>query len=213
MKGESVSLGTQSSSSDFMVLRFSLYTAGILLFTVSLPWLARIGDAAPFKENGMIEWLQFGALLAVSLILARNARASTRFQHAFTILACFAAFASAREMDGNLDVAIPGLGWKIGYIFVAYAGYVFYKSGGDAMRQVRECCDSNGFLLLWAGFIVAIPFAQLVGHGAFLQAIMSDDYSRDYRRIIEEIGELMGYGLILIGSVELTVNKNEQAYF
>ena len=70
---------------------------------------------------------------------------------------------------------------------------------------MRQCFESNGFFLLWAGFIIAIPVAQLVGNGAFLQAIMNDDYSRDYRRIIEEIGELMGYGLILVGSIELAI--------
>lgn len=211
MKKESMSFGAQPESTSSMLLRFLLYTAGILCFTASLPWLARIGDAAPFKENGIIEWLQFALLVAVSLLFARKTGTSDRFQYAFTILACFAAFASAREMDANLDVAVPVLGWKIAYLFVFYAGFVFYKSDGNAVRQMRECCNSSGFFLLWAGFIVAIPFAQLVGNSAFLQAIMSEDYSRDYRRIIEEIGELMGYGLILIGSIELTVDRNEDS--
>jgi len=40
--------------------------------------------------------------------------------------------------------------------------------------------------------MVAFPFAQLVGHGAFMQVIMGDDYSRDYRRMIEEIGGANG---------------------
>ena len=194
------------------MLRFSLYTVAILCFAVSLPWLARIGDAAAFKENGVIEWLQFVLLIAVSWIFNRNARFSHKFHHAFSILAFLAAFAAVREMDGNLDVALPLIGWKIGYVFVAYAAYTFYKNPGIVAKQFRECLGSNGFLLLWAGFIVAIPFAQLVGNSAFLQAIMSDDYSRDYRRIIEEIGELMGYGLILIGSIELTIQLNDETF-
>jgi len=59
--------------------------------------------------------------------------------------------------------------------------------------------------------MVAFPFAQLVGHGAFMQVIMGDDYSRDYRHMIEEIGELMGYGLLLIGSFELIMETRMTA--
>jgi len=39
-------------------------------------------------------------------------------------------------------------------------------------------------------------------HGAFLQLVMGDDYNRDYKRVIEETLETMGYILILIGSFE-----------
>lgn len=52
---------------------------------------------------------------------------------------------------------------------------------------------------------MAVPFAQLVGHGNFLQIIMGDDYVRDYKRVIEELGELFGYLLLVIGSVEFTL--------
>ena len=192
-----------------MVLRFSLYTAGILCLAVSLPWVARIGDATAFKENGIIEWLQFGLLLTVSWTFIHDIGSSHRFYHTYTAFASLAAFAAVREMDGNLDAVLPWLSWKIGYAFIVYAGYLFCKNRRAILQQLSECLNSNGFLLLWAGFIIAIPFAQLVGNSAFLQSIMNDDYSRDYRRIIEEIGELMGYGLILIGSIELTIQKSD----
>jgi len=34
---------------------------------------------------------------------------------------------------------------------------------------------------------------------------MGDDYNRDYKRVIEEILEVMGYALLLIGSFESIV--------
>jgi hypothetical protein len=209
MKQEAINWGAQSGSTGSIVLRFSLYTAGILCFAVLLPWVARIGDAAAFKENGAIEWMQFGLLIAVSWIFSRDVDSSHRFYHAYTVLACLAAFAAVREMDGNLDVILPWLSWKVGYAFIAYAGYLFYRYREVVLQQLSECLDSSGFLLLWAGFIIAIPFAQLVGNSAFLQSFMNDDYSRDYRRIIEEVGELMGYSLILIGSIELAIRKSD----
>ena len=68
--------------------------------------------------------------------------------------------------------------------------------------QLAEFVAHRAFVLFWAGFIVAVPYAQLVGHAAFLESLMGDDYQRDYKRVIEELGEMLGYLLILLGSIE-----------
>ena len=70
------------------------------------------------------------------------------------------------------------------------------------MWDITEAVSRRGFAILWAGFVVAIVFAQLVGHGPFLKELMGDDYVRDYKRVIEELGELFGYALLVMGSVE-----------
>lgn len=198
-----------SGSSSATIIRFSIYTVGILLLAVALPWLAQHREAAAFKENGAIEWLQLGFLVAMTTMLFRESTISPQFRHGFVILACVSAFAAIREMDAILDVMIPWLGWKAGYIFIVFAGLVGFTNQDVLQPQIKHFLNSRAFSLLWAGFIVAIPFAQLVGNGAFLQAIMSDDYSRDYRRMIEEIGELMGYGLLVIGSRELILHNRK----
>ena len=185
------------------VLRFSFYTFGILLLAKLLPWVAQYGDAAVFKENGAIEWLQFGLLVTTSIVFLREAFVTPRYHHVFVLLACVSAFAGVREMDANLDRLIPWIGWKIGYSFILYAAIISYSNAQTLKRQIMRVLDSPAFSLLWAGFIIAIPFAQLVGHGAFLKVAMDDDYSRDYQRMIEELGELMGYVLLFIGSFEL----------
>ena len=200
-----------SDSTAAMAWRFSLYTFGFLLLAASLPWVAQYGGAAAFKENGAIEWLQLGFLVAISMMFLREAFLSPRFHQVFVLLACVPAAAGVREMDADLDRIIPWLGWKIGYAFILYAGFVGYANRQILGPQVTRCLKSRAFALLWAGFMVAFPFAQLVGHGAFMQAIMGDDYSRDYKRMIEEIGELMGYGLLLIGSFELILETRTTA--
>ena len=178
-----------------------------------LPLLAEFKSAAAFKENGLVEWLQIAALVGTAFVFARAARTTYVGNLAFVILASFATFATTRELDAIIDPLLPVLGWKAGYAFVLFAGYLYYQNKRVVSQQVRELVATNGFLLLWAGFIIAIPFAQLVGNTAFLQAVMADDYSRDYRRIIEELGELMGYGIILIGSIEVTINRRSQERF
>ena len=39
---------------------------------------------------------------------------------------------------------------------------------------------------------------------------MGDDYERGYKRVIEELCELLGYLLIFIGSVEIFMKKEEE---
>ena len=196
-----------------IVRRFSLYTISIIVLAALLPLLANIGSAAAFKENGLVEWLQIAALLGSAFVFLRASKTVYTVNFAFVVLASFAAFAATRELDAIIDPLVPVLGWKVAYAFILFAGFLYYQNKREVSRQVREVVASNGFFLLWAGFTIAIPFAQLVGNTAFLQAVMAEDYSRDYRRIIEELGELMGYGLILIGSIELTINRCEQQRF
>jgi len=73
-------------------------------------------------------------------------------------------------------------------------------------RQIAHFLPSPAFTMLWAGFVVAVPVAQLLGHGSFLKSLMGDDYIRSYKRVIEECGELIGYMLLLAGSVESVIN-------
>ncbi len=97
------------------VVRFSFYTFGILLLATLLPWVAQYRDAAVFKENGAIDWLQLGLLVTTSIVFLREAFVTPRYHHVFILLACVSAFAGVREMDANLDRLIPWIGWKIGY--------------------------------------------------------------------------------------------------
>ena len=39
---------------------------------------------------------------------------------------------------------------------------------------------------------------------------MGDDYLRDYKRVIEELCELLGYMLILAGSIEAILQEKEE---
>jgi len=64
---------------------------------------------------------------------------------------------------------------------------------------------THSVVVLWAGFLIAVPLGQLVGHGDFLQTLMGDDYLRDYKRVLEETFEVMGYILMLAGTVEAAV--------
>jgi hypothetical protein len=39
---------------------------------------------------------------------------------------------------------------------------------------------------------------------------MGNDYMRDYKRVIEELGEFLGYLFIMIGSIEAVLQRKEE---
>ena len=175
----------------------------------SLTWIAEGGGAAAFKEAGAIEWAQLSMVLIMGLLFLRESFVTGSLRELFIIFACLLLFVSIRELDFVLD-DIPGVSWKYAYVLVVYAVYVGYSRFASFKEQVARFTRFGAFPLLWAGFIIAIPFAQLVGNGDFLRALV-EDYSRDYKRVIEEVGELMGYLLMLLGSIEAVIQSRSRS--
>lgn len=192
-----------SEASGVIAVRFIAYTFAVFGFTVSLPSIVGEGDIVVFKEGGPIEWSQFVALSLASLAFCTSALARARLQDLSILLALFTSAAAMRELDSPLATLIPYLGWKLPVVLLAVTAATLTWRRRPAMEtQLRRFLAYRSFPLLWAGFVVAIPFAQLVGHDELLRLVMGDDYTRDYKRVIEETTELLGYTLILIGSIE-----------
>lgn len=202
---------TNNGSAKIIIARFIIYTLAIFGLTSSLPAIISYGDVVVFSENGPIEWLQFTLILSASAVFFVSSRCrERRLRELFIVLSLLAAFASIRELDSILDKAIPIAGWKLPAFFCATAGIFIYWRKKDVIAvQTNAFITMRSFSLLWCGFVIAVPFAQLVGHGAFLAQLMGDDYVRDYKRVIEELGELLGYLMIFLGSIEAVLQQKE----
>ena len=202
MRATISTVGSAAKSAKSTVVRFTAYTAAVFTLTLSLPLVIEHGDIIIFKENGPIEWFQFSVLVAASAVFLFGGWRLAHFRQLFLLMAFVSIFAAIRELDVFLARAIPGVGWKIGFIVILYAIGSAYTKRKSVKRQLPPFVASSAFVILWAGFLVAVPFGQLIGHGAFLEVVMGDDYNRDYKRVIEETLETMGYLLVLIGSFE-----------
>mgnify|MGYP005853766709 CR=1 FL=1 len=191
--------------------RFIIYTLVVFSITLTLPIIIEYGDFIVFSENGPIEWLQLILIFASVLLFAVDARLEIcGFKQLFYILAFLMTIAGIREMDLIFDRIIPVLGWKLPvFLCIAAIVLVNLKYKNEIQIQIEQFIRTRSFALLWCGFIVAVPYAQLVGHGNFLELLMGDDYMRDYKRVIEELGELMGYLLIMVGSLEAVLQRKE----
>lgn len=188
------------------VLRFAAYTLALGGALALLPYVMLRGGMGPFREGGLVEWVQSGALLLTACAFAFGAVRFSPFRQVFLLLALTATYALVREMDSPFEALIPWLGWKLpAALVVLCAVLVVWRKPRETLAEMGEFVTGRGFALLWVGLVVAILFAQLVGHGQFLRTLLGEDYTRDYKRVIEEIGELFGYLLVLIGSIESLV--------
>ncbi|MBS3809139.1 MAG: hypothetical protein KGY38_03155 [Desulfobacterales bacterium] len=195
-----------SESAIPVVIRFAAYTLAIFIITASLTPLAEYKDIYfIFTEHGPVEWLQLGLLVAASVLFFSGFFSLPAFRELFLILASVSSFAAMRELDSVLDKAIPWIGWKVAFALLLFAAALAWKKKDKVKRQLGHYLSSPAFVVLWAGFIVAVPIAQLLGHAAFLESLMGENYMRAYKRVIEESGELLGYLLLLEGSIESLV--------
>jgi hypothetical protein len=183
-------------------LRFIAYTLLITFFTASLPAWVGYDHNRFFLENGPLEWGQFAFLAGAAVIFATATSAVPAFRELLFVLGALSAFAAIRELDGLFDRWRSLGGWKFGFVLVFYAAYLIYSQRARFRRQLAHFLPSSAFAVLWSGFIVAIPVAQLVGHGLFLQTLMGDDYQRIFKRVIEECLEFVGYLMLFAGSIE-----------
>lgn len=196
---------TPNASATAVALRFGLYTLVVAAFASSLALLARRdGDAVPgaFLEGGALEWTQFGLLVLAVAILARGAIADPDSCEIALLLAALIALAAVRELDGLLDGLVPWLGWKAGFVLLVPAAWLACRRGRALRAQAARFVPSPAFAVLWAGFLVAVPVAQLLGHGPFLRAVMGDAYEFAVKQAIQESLESVGYLLLVAGSVE-----------
>ena len=64
--------------------------------------------------------------------------------------------------------------------------------------------------MLWAGFIILVPIAQLLGHRPLLMLIFAEDYTFALKQTIEETLELCGYLVCLAGMSEIFLEERSR---
>lgn len=193
--------------------RYGFFTLLVLLLIFGIWWLGASRGVALFSEGSPLEWLQLGLLAGTFLTALHGAVKCPRFKQLMRILAILPALAIVRELDATLDTMIPKLGWHLPFHMILIPS-VFYGWSNRTIlaRQLKMFVGNRSFGLMWAGLMVSMPFAQLIGHGDFLEQLFGNDYQRPFKRLIEECCELLGYLLILLASIDWVwqAGKNDE---
>lgn len=109
-------------------------------------------------------------------------------------------------MDGLLDDLLPRGGWQAITFPLLLLGIALAVRWRGSFRSGLEWLLGHYVLiLLWAGTVVAGPFAQLTGHRPFLRLFLPEQHVHDVKRYAEETGEWLGFALILFAAIEIAI--------
>jgi hypothetical protein len=182
--------------------RFFVYTAMLFGILLVLPHFFEPGDISMFYEDGLLEGVQVIVLAMAAAVFAFGAWLERPMRELFVLLCFASALASIRELDGFFD-KMPIIRWEMpGALIIVAAVWFFLRRKQVLVSQSEYFISSASCGVLWAGFMVAVVIAQLIGNGRFLEMTMGDDYHRDYKRVIEETCEFCGYFILFLGALE-----------
>lgn len=179
----------------------ALLLLGIVLYGYTE--LLRIGGAdSLLGEAGPVELAQVAALVASTTLLLFGARCP-EMRPLYLPMAAVLAAATLRELDGPLDRIAHGV-WKYPAWALALGGlWSAIRLRCELPRPLALLSASRaGGLLAGSAFVVLIQ-SRLLGRQDVWRAALGSDYVRDVPRLVEELSELAGYGLLLIACIEL----------
>lgn len=190
----------------WLVVRLCLYFGVIWIGVGSLGFLIERGGFGVLGESGLVEWFHFAELLVSAVIFLALTGADAAMRGLHVLLFALTAGAGAREMDGLLDDLLPRGGWQAITFPLLLLGVVLTVHWRGSFRSGLDWLLGHyALILLWAGAVVAGPFAQLTGHRPFLRLFLPEQHVHDAKRYAEETGEWLGFALILFASIEIAI--------
>lgn len=186
----------------FFIMRLTFYSAIFYAFNASLPFLLQATSNRLFRENGIMEWIQFALLIFTGCLFCYSAWKRRQFRQLFQVMAAVTFFAAIRELNNLLAVYIPYVSWKVAFLVYPILLWLLRGHWTALKRQISCFSGTSAFAILWAASILVVPVAQCIGHGDFLYLLTEDHWNRALKRTLEESLELGGYFILACGSVE-----------
>ncbi len=159
-----------------------------------------------FKDNGPIEWVQFGLTIATALVFLWNRRANSATPYPSVLLLCslFVFSAAVRELDHFSDTMLFRGTYK--YAGAAIGGLVLYHLWKDRQRlweEISAFMKEAPFFFLAIGFFLVAIAAQLLGQQELWQPLLAtSSAARTAKITVEETIEALGYLILFFGAIE-----------
>ena len=159
-----------------------------------------ITSTGKFGENSGTEVLQEIFLFVSGLIFLLISRYNRIFRALALLVSVFFFMAFIREFNNQIAwwfyLEIPFILLFTGLLFI------YRKELTDSLYALLT---SRSISWLVIGFLVTFVFSRLFGRTSFWQQLLESDYNRWAKNAAEEGIELLGYTLMLIGSIEMLV--------
>lgn len=159
------------------------------------------------SEYSLTEFTQEG-LIFVSVIiffaLSKNQPESRGF---LVLCGGFFSVMLIRELDGFFDQIKHGF-WVYPAIVVTLITLIYArKSPGTVSSPLVYYFQTSPFAYIIIGLMIVILFSRIFGSGIIWRVVMADNYTTDYKNIIQEGVELLGYVFVFYGSVMLWIRR------
>jgi hypothetical protein len=190
-------------------VRFLAYAAltGIALELV-VRGIQAAGAAAVVAEDGPVEVAQAVLALAAACVFAFPLVRGLRGFELRVLLGLACLFAAARELDGFFGAAIGPHAYKLLAFPVALAGVIFaWRSRSVLPDEVGELFAAPASTLIFAGALIVLVHAQVLGQKEIWHALVPDGDSRAVKKTVEECSELTGYLLIVFAAIEVALRQ------
>jgi hypothetical protein len=208
------------------LLRYAVYMIGIAGFTWLLTWMEIAapgsllfyvneegGSGLGTSEYSPVEIIQPVMLAICGLLFAWVARDCPSQRPIAFAFGGFALVAIVRELDYFFDRLVADNFWQVLVAIIAALAIAYtYRHRKRFRIAWLRLWPSPGLTLIFAGATIHFGFALAVGHEPFWVAIMGEDYQRVVKLAVEEMIELMGYYLWLIGSLEYAFHARAIAF-
>lgn len=200
-------------------LRLVAYVVGLAAVMVGLVAIERYTEpglrllvASPFaqtlgtSEYSIVEWLQV-VVLVVIVALAWHCTTLHRAQRTLAwLMVAFAAAAACRELDLFLDGYGFDHAWQLVVAMIAVAAIVHAMRNRAALVAAwRRALLEPGLVLIVLGVGLLVVFANVIGNEGLWQSLLGESYRRVAKIAAEELAELAGYWLWLVGQIEYTL--------
>lgn len=158
-----------------------------------------------FSERGFTELAQSAVLLSASLLLLYTRQVLRVMPTVSLLIFAFTFSSFIREQDYWLDMVARHT-WKVLVLLVIVPTlYWVIRERKRFVEEFRQYANSFSFGLFAAGILTTYVFSRLYGRSAFWEAVLEENYVRTFKDAAEEVTELLGYTLILIAVIELTL--------
>ena len=187
-----------------VLLRWFVYALVIAGFAAAVSLEAGLDSADRFFETGLTERVQLGCAVLIVMLMLVHAWRYPPLRPVTIQLAGLFLMLAIRELDWWTDEVIGDHTWQIGVSLVLLWQIVYFWQIRHCWAAVwRRFSNSAAFGAVASGLLVLTVFSRLFGRETVWEAVMGSGYQRIVKNAAEESIELLGFALVLIGSIEL----------
>jgi hypothetical protein len=185
----------------FFFLRFLLYAAIMVILNLIYSHDAtHITDTGKFGENSWTEILQEAFLFISGVVFLITGRFDLKMRPIANLTAVFFFMCFIREFNNQIPY------WSYLEIpLIVLFGILVFLDRSKLESAILRLVENRAISWLVTGFLVTFVFSRLFGKTVFWEHILENNYNRWAKNAAEEGIELLGYTLLLIGSIEILV--------